>query len=68
MKLNFRLPNTRLCVVVWFRNNQKNEVLIDTPANNEALKNTMLMKHRVGASEIRAVKGVDASGLLRQLA
>lgn len=61
---NFTLPQTKLCTVVWFRNNQRNEVLIPTPANNKMLVNTMLT-HRVGASEIRAVKSVDPKGLLR---
>ena len=66
MKLYFRLPKTKLCVVVWYRNNQKNEVLIPTPGNNTRLAEIML-QHKVGASEIRAVKPVEASGLIQQL-
>lgn len=66
MKIKFRLPNTRLCVVLWYDNNQPHEVLIDTPANNEMLQLEML-KHKVGWTQIRAVKAVETSGLLRQL-
>lgn len=61
---NFTLPQTKLCVVVWFRNGKRSETLIDTPRTNESLVLTML-GHRVGRSEIRAVKGVDASNLIR---
>lgn len=60
---NFRLPNTKTCVVVWYRNGMKNETLIDTPANMEALKNTMIMSHRVGMSEIRCLKAVRPADL-----
>ncbi len=66
MRLQFRLPKTKLCVVVWYRDNKKNEVLIPTPGNNTRLVEVMLT-HRVGASEIRAVKAVEASGLIQQL-
>lgn len=60
---NFKLPQTKLCVVVWYRNNQKHEELIETPATNNQLTNLMLAKH-VGRSEIRAIKPVDPAGLI----
>ena len=59
MKTNFVLPTTKLCVVIWYRNGEKHETLMDTPFNNAALTDTMLMKHHVGFSEIRAVLSVD---------
>ncbi len=65
MKTNFTLPQTKLCVVVWYRNNTANETLIPTPANNRILVDTML-SHRVGCSEIRAVKPVNPTALLGQ--
>ena len=65
IKPNFILPKTKMCVVVSYRNDQKNETLIETPKSNNDLRNTMLMKHRVGFSEIRAVKSVEATELFR---
>lgn len=62
-RLNFRLPESKICTVVWYRNGKRNETLIDTPANNEQLANVMLMEHRVGASEIRTVKGIETGSL-----
>jgi hypothetical protein len=59
MKPNFKLPTTKMCIVVWYRDGKMNETLIDTPFNNTALIDTMLMKHHVGYSELRAVKSVD---------
>ena len=56
MKTNFKLPTTKMCIVVWYRNGEKHEQLINTPANNDCLVDTMLMKYHVGYSEIRAVK------------
>jgi hypothetical protein len=58
-KSKFNLPKTPSCVVVWYRNGNKNETLIPTPASNTDLVHTMLMSHRVGFSEIRAVKAVE---------
>jgi len=60
---HFTLPQTKLCTVVWYRNGQRNEVLIDTPPNNQQLVEAMLAK-RIGKSEIRAVKPVDPSNLI----
>ena len=56
-----------MCIVVWYRDNQRNETLIATPATNAMLYNNMLMKHRVGASEIRAVKAVEANDLAHSM-
>lgn len=55
---NFKLPTTKLCIVVWYRNGIKHETLINTPSTNEMLVTTMF-QHRVGASELRAVKEVN---------
>ena len=55
---NIRLPETRTCIVVWYRNDRKNEILMDTPGSLEQLKNTLIMKHKVGISEVRAIKSV----------
>jgi hypothetical protein len=59
---NFKLPETKICIVVWYRNGNKNETVIDTPKTNQVLVNTMF-EHRVGASEIRAIKGIDFTSL-----
>ncbi len=56
-----------MCVVVWYRDNKKNETLITTPRTNSDLRNEMLMQHRVGFSEIRAVKSVDGASLTNQI-
>lgn len=56
-----------MCVVVWYRNNKKNETLIPTPVNNEQLRQTMLTQHKVGYSELRTVKAVDAQSLTSQI-
>ena len=67
MKLNFRLPNTKLCVIVWFRSpEKKGEIMMPTPANNEDLRNKML-RHKVGFSEIRCVKSVDGYDLAKAM-
>ncbi len=65
MKPKFKLPETKLCVVMWYRHGIKNETLIDTPATSGSLIDTMLMKHHVGFSEIHGVKSVEAAGLVR---
>lgn len=57
---NFQLPKTKNCVVVWYRAGVRNEVTIPTPASNDSLVMTMVMKHKVGRSEIRTIKGVEA--------
>ena len=66
MKTHFTLPNTKMCIVIWYRNGKKHEQLIDTPANNDILVNTMLMKYHVGFSEIRAIKSVEGDEMLQQ--
>jgi len=65
-KPNFVLPQTKTCVVVWYRNNIKCETYIDTPRTNSALFDLMLIRHHVGWSEIRALKSVDPRTLLGQ--
>jgi len=62
MKTNFTLPKSTSCIVVWYRNGKKNETLIPTPATNDGLRNVML-QHKVGYSEIRAVKSVDGNDI-----
>jgi hypothetical protein len=64
MKPIFILPKTSLCVVIWYRNNEKHETLIDTPHNSANLIDVMLMNHHVGYSEIRGIKSVDTKELL----
>jgi len=59
MKPQFKLPETSMCIVVWYRNNEKHEQLMDTPFNSNGLIDTMLMKYHVGFSEIRTVLSVD---------
>ena len=63
MKTNFTLPTTKTCIVIWYRDGMKHEELIDTPANNDRLVEVML-KRRVGFSEIRAVKSVNPDELI----
>ena len=65
MKTHFKLPTTKMCIVVWYRDGVKHEQLINTPANNDRLVDTML-KYKVGYSEIRAVLSVEADELLGQ--
>ncbi len=66
MKVNFKLPNTRLCLVVWFRNNRTHETILETPYTNEQLRQRML-EQKVGFSELRAVKSVDGDSLAQQM-
>jgi hypothetical protein len=66
MKVNFSLPNTRLCIVLTVRDNKPTEHLIDTPRDNDALRQRML-ERKIGYSEIRAVKAVDAGSLVMQM-
>jgi len=54
-----------MCVVISYRDGNKTETLIPTPCNNADLRNTMLMKHRVGFSEIRGIKSVEAGEMFR---
>ena len=63
---HFKLPKTKMTVVIWYRKGQKNETLIPTPASCSGLANTMFMEHRVGVSEIRGLKPVEARELLGQ--
>lgn len=63
MKTNFELPKTPTCDVVWYRNGKKNVTTIETPANNDMLVHRMLMDHKVGFGEIRAVKAINTGEL-----
>jgi hypothetical protein len=63
---HIKLPQTKMSVVVWYRHDQKNEVLIPTPGSCSALANMMFEKHKIGPSEIRAVKPVYPTALLGQ--
>jgi len=65
IETRFRLPNTAKAIVVYFRDGKLQEQLIDTPQTNKGLVDTMFRKHRIGPSEIRAVKAVDFSSLLQ---
>ena len=67
MKTKFDLPETKMCVVMWYRNGVRGEQLIETPYSNSQLYNTMLMCHKVGYSEIRAVKAVRADELVEAM-
>lgn len=62
----FKLPNTKMTVVVWSRQGQMNETLIQTPTSCSALGNTMFMDHKVAPSEIRALKSVVPASLIGQ--
>ena len=53
-----------MCVIIWDRNGQRNEVLIPSPQSSASLARTMFNNHRVGYSEIRAVKAVNPSELI----
>jgi hypothetical protein len=66
MKINFALPNTRLCIVITIRDNKRTEHLMPTPPNNDMLRQRMLEK-RIGYGEIRAVKAVDGESLASQM-
>lgn len=73
IKVKFRIPDSAMVVVRWFRNNTFHDTKIARPANNEMLRLTMLQKHRVGFGEIRAVKpdretGAPSPSDLRSLA
>jgi hypothetical protein len=63
-KPHFILPKTKYCIVVWFRDGKKNETLLETPKSNNDLRNTMLMTHKVGFGELRAVKDVDGQDII----
>jgi hypothetical protein len=63
MKVNFKLPNTKMCLVLVFNNNRPPyKELIPTPATNEGLRTAMLAK-KVGYSQIRAVEPVKEMDL-----
>jgi len=66
MKVNFKLPNTRLCVVLTIKDNERKEHLIPTPPSNDMLRQRMLEK-KIGFSEIRAVKSVDGGQLAEKM-
>jgi hypothetical protein len=63
---SFKLPKTKMSLVVWFRNGKRNENLIETPVSCSRLANVMFDNYRVGPSEIRAVKAVEPSQLIGQ--
>ncbi len=65
MKPIFILPQTKLSTVVSYRNGVKSETLIQTPRSNADLFHTMLISHRIGFSEIRAVKAVKTADMFR---
>ena len=67
IKPHFILPATATCIVVWYRNGKKSEQLMDTPRSNSSLFDLMLMQHHVGFSEIRAVKAVDTTSLVKSI-
>jgi inosine-uridine nucleoside N-ribohydrolase len=56
-----------MSVVVFNSNDKLQEVLIDTPKSNDDLFNIML-NHKVGYSQIRAVKAVNGNELLGKMA
>ena len=62
MKPKFNLPKTKMCVVVFKKDDKIQELLLDTPLSNESLFATML-GHKVGYSQIRAVKSVEPTEL-----
>lgn len=67
-KPNFRLPNTKLCTVVYHEAGSLHEVLLDTPPNNDQLFNVML-KRKIGYGQLRTVKPVSSETIMpRQLA
>ena len=61
---HFALPQTKLCTVVWYRNDTPHETLIQTPGTNRELVEIMF-NHKVGKSEIRAVKPVEPKSILK---
>lgn len=65
MKPIFKLPETKMCVVIWYRDGERHEQLMDTPTTSAKLIDLMLMQHHVGWSEIRGVQSVDIRELLR---
>ncbi len=66
MKINFRIPNTKFVLVLWFRNNRMNRTTIERPANTDMLQVAML-KEKVGLSEIRAIRPVDGIDIARSM-
>ena len=67
MKVNFKLPNTRLCLVLWYDDNRPQpKELMPTPANNDGLRSAMLAKG-VGYSQIRAVQPVREEDLAKAM-
>lgn len=63
-KPNFKLPTTKQCIVRYVdKGGETQDILMDTPANNPQLLHTMLMTHKIGYGQIRAVKGFDGSTL-----
>ena len=64
MKPKFSLPKTARCIVRYADSDGNiREVSMTTPINNEGLFSIMLSKHRIGFSQIRAVKADPSSAL-----
>jgi kynureninase len=59
----FKLPNTKTAVVVWERNGQRREVTIPTPAGMKQMRDHLVMHHKIGMNEVRAVKS-DPHGVI----
>jgi len=62
MNINFKFPNTTFCLIVWYRPKKgttkpvkRKEIRMATPPNPTAFQ-MELLKHKVGVSEVRAVK------------
>ena len=70
MKVNFKLPNTKFCLVLCYNNNVPPRplprVLVPTPANNDGLRAAMLNKG-IGYGQIRAVGSVREEDLQRAM-
>lgn len=63
-KPEFKLPTTHQCIVRYVdKNGKMQDELMGTPANNDRLFHTMLMEHKVGYGQIRAVKAFGTSAI-----
>jgi hypothetical protein len=65
LQYEFKLPDTKMCLVVWYRNGKRHEQLINTPQTCKGLQQIMFARYQVGYSEIRAIESVDPTQLLR---
>lgn len=59
----FKLPATKTCLVIWYRNDKRHEQVINTPTTCKGLQQIMFARYQVGYSEIRAVEA-DPDGVL----